>query len=636
MPMLSEVEQLYQALKQQPIVEAGSILTLKEGRELNFALQSTFLDSYGQKKRQAVQYISLNPAILTPFSDNHQHEATENEATVSEFSLNEIKNICPTALHLWTDPVIQSDCIKQTIFAPSGHYRLVFMMEEKGEASKDARSPGKMAWLEIWQKHYRVAVISGKDLYQDLYQDTTIGAFAWNHDETKCLFIASPVKTFSNSAVNSSSTAATSNEQSSSAMDSIQGNKALDIEKYKYESTYGETYSAMQAPRLFVLDLVRQEISKLDTHTIDPFEALFYKHHSKDAQECIYFIGLNVKKYPKRPGLSACPNRPTQLYRYDAGGHVALMPVPFSSLSQLRKSNINNKIYFLAGISGGPHKSSNQLIEMTIPATWDAFTTRAIVDLIRRPDNNSFPGIFTPIGSGLPTRPFLFSKLEENLTTKETDRHSWLIMTSIWHSRTTILLVDLENTNQVIDLTPQTPTISWSVLDVYQGYILANYQTFNGLPKTVIGKVDLQLASKKVQWFHVHDVSDSEHSHNHSPLVSMNPYSDLFPWLASNTQIALQWHHGDSGTFQSIFVFPKNFSPFKPAMKNTNKPNEDRDVSFSPLSTLPLIVIPHGGPHSTALCIWHFTVAALLSRGIAVLFSILRTVFLLYLSHMVV
>ena len=574
------LSELYGALTQQPILHDGSILSVIEGRELSFQLSFKHQDHLAKKKQTSIESISLNPDIFNPFN-LERLDFKESGDTLFEC-------VKPEALYLWTAPTILNDCVQETSISPSGTLRALFMSAEQ----EDCKSK-KLTWIELWQKNYRVAIIRTTDTYSDLYHDSSIGSFSWNKAETKLAFIAAP------SLAKKSDTELDPQEYQ---------------DKYEHFSSYGENYIDLRPPCIFIADFRKCSVSPIQLD-VDPLQVIFASSSgdilmAKDedilsSDEALYLVGLDVRRFPRRPGIFACPNRPTQIYRYQASKFVKIVTTGFESIPKIRMNGPDTtQIFFLSGKSGGPHRAGHKLVKYDIMSG----ECSVIVDLVEEPnfEKGEFPGLYL-FGMEFPRNPFLLQK-----------DSTWMVMSSIWGFRITTLLINTE-TKEIIHLTPNPAFCSWTVLDVKDGYILAVYESFITLPKPMIGKVDLSyITASKSNSINIATESNSlaikwRSLDRRKPGLFgfVDDHIGVFDWLAMNTEIEPHWHQGETDSFESLLLYPRNYLPFEPSRRIT--------VSSSVESKMALIVSPHGGPHSTFTHKWETRVAGYLAMGHAVL-----------------
>lgn len=186
------------------------------------------------------------------------------------------------------------------------------------------------------------------------------------------------------------------------------------------------------------------------------------------------------------------------------------------------------------------------------------------------PGLDAFPGLY-PL-SQLLARPFLDA--------------THIIVTSLWHHRTTLLNIDLVS-GTAVNLTPSPDHTSWKVLDLRGRYLLAAYEAFHAAPKLMVGRVDVATdvgCHGAVAWRPVQRTAV--------------PDDDIFGWLGYNIVTETAFLHEDPPC-EVLFLTQRDTAPYKGA----------------PQDKLPLIVSAHGGPHVAFNCAYSPLLAGFLALG---------------------
>ncbi|KAG1650151.1 Acylamino-acid-releasing enzyme [Nymphon striatum] len=188
---------------------------------------------------------------------------------------------------------------------------------------------------------------------------------------------------------------------------------------------------------------------------------------------------------------------------------------------------------------------------------YDDTRHEVIVDLIQMPQENGFPGLY-PIKT-------LFID-DQNI-----------ILSSHWRSKIELLAVNLKD-GKVSKITDDISVGSWKLLDVNKNYILAAASSVNVPPHLVFGVIQ-SLNPIKVKWIHFNENIENLASDINWEIIKFTP----------NT--------GDKNLdFEAIYVEPSQ-----------------------PQEKMPLIVWPHGGPHSAFSAAYYFHVNVFVKLGYCVL-----------------
>nr|CAG8616904.1 9481_t:CDS:10 [Entrophospora candida] len=227
--------------------------------------------------------------------------------------------------------------------------------------------------------------------------------------------------------------------------------------------------------------------------------------------------------------------------------------------------NLNQgTLVYLSNPAGGPHSCCSELRKYTFG---NSSNESIIVPIVHCPSENFydyFPGIYV---DKLPQKSFI--KLNDN-------DDEYVIFNSYWRSRQVILAINSIN-GKIQNLTPSG---SWNLLLAENNYIIATSSLPNEFPKLYIGIIIEKHESLKVDWTFI----DQPNLDEVEPILSNISWSIIQP-DETNPNLEL------------IYLKPKNVTNDK----------------------IPLIVVPHGGPHSVSVLGVDLYNTILVSLGYAVI-----------------
>ncbi|XP_071960094.1 acylamino-acid-releasing enzyme-like [Antedon mediterranea] len=330
--------------------------------------------------------------------------------------------------------------------------------------------------------------------------------------------------------------------------------------EYVYLEDWGEQLVSKHLPTLCVLDIESGAINVVEgvPDDISPGQAL-WAPNDRD----IVFIGWANDPY--RLGLRFCPIRSSKLY------HLKVQEKTVETLSDGNQAVSNprfnidmSKLIYLRNCEGGPHMQCSQLFMYD----WNTKETKTVVKIQDRPKKSEFPGLYL---TTLPRRCWASDN-------KRIYTHS------IWRSCREIVEINIETevVRKVTSFgsskigTEWSKYSAWTVLDVSDDLILAACAAPNLPQRLVIGKL---FPGGDIKWNYL----DEEHL----------TLSDFKFEIKNYTP-----KEKDSFDFEAILLTPEN------------------DTSER---KLPLIALPHGGPHSTLVADYMLYPSTFCRLGFAVL-----------------
>ncbi len=455
---------------------------------------------------------------------------------------------------------------------------------------------------------YRVDV---SNVHGGFMGDTWFGGSSWSADERFVAYVANIKAEKAQTFIGSQSYTA-------------QGEVSASSSKYNYQEEWGEKFVGVGALGVFVLDTVTQQVHKVTD--IDNSACTVGQPALVQSGERVLLAYTAFSHNPRKLGLFSCYQRPTSVFVTDltsllfpaaaATQPVLLrhtkLSVGLKTARSTRVSPGTTRVVFLGHEAGFAEHSgcselftvlTSDLLQWYDNANSNSGTAEATkvwhkvvseVDLpegVTKENVNAnwhgqtqafgFPGLYL---DGLPSRPF--------------DGEDILVFSSQWGSNTAIVSVDLaqsEGTNVVRNLLPETAG-SINVLDVHDGKALYVFSTPVSPPRLCI--VDVRTSA--VLWSQKTPVEQSARLTRAASSGKADNLSPLLPAGAENAQFnaqlqcvqGLDWeilsHTTDGLPFQSILIYPNHLHPTAHAATDSN------DAAAG----VPIIVVPHGGPHS--------------------------------------
>uniref|UniRef100_A0A914XMR3 acylaminoacyl-peptidase n=1 Tax=Plectus sambesii TaxID=2011161 RepID=A0A914XMR3_9BILA len=282
--------------------------------------------------------------------------------------------------------------------------------------------------------------------------------------------------------------------------------------------------------------------------------------------EGVVFIG--VQNDPFKLGKIYCNNRRSTLYYYDLKtAQLTALSDENVALDGPRFSTDKTKLIYFQRRTGGPHESGVKLMLVS----WSNLKRRVLVDTVDTPtDKSTFPGFYGARFVGLAERCFA----------KDNSR---VVLGSVWRSTTELIVVDVD-TGNVTRLTNNGNVHGcWTVLDVVNDVVLATVSAPNRPPAMLVGILPAKGKEGEIIWKRLNESKAAEQRQLlqfHWTIVGFRRDDEKHP----------------SQQYEGVLMMP----------------TEGKN--------LPLLVNPHGGPHSTSLASWqHREITTLLNLGYAVL-----------------
>uniref|UniRef100_A0A671SBZ8 Acylamino-acid-releasing enzyme n=1 Tax=Sinocyclocheilus anshuiensis TaxID=1608454 RepID=A0A671SBZ8_9TELE len=270
---------------------------------------------------------------------------------------------------------------------------------------------------------------------------------------------------------------------------------------------------------------------------------------------------------PFRLGLKYCANRRSSLFYVDlASGKCEQLSSNSSAVCSPRLSPDNCRIVYLECGVFGPHRQCSRLCMYD----WYTKQTSVVVDVVQRAREDGFIGIYS-------------SMLSPHCWSADSQR---VLMSCAQRCRKDLLVVDT-STGEVMSLTSQSEEGSWSLLNIHRDLMVVSCSSPNCPPDLRVGLLPAKGSESKMSWVTLEE---------------------------TQPQAGISW--------QML-----NFSP-PPEEDNSQYPGLDfnaillKPKEMTAGSKLPLIVMPHGGPHSVLVSEWFLSTAVLCKMGFSVLLVI--------------
>ncbi|XP_021265631.1 acylamino-acid-releasing enzyme isoform X8 [Numida meleagris] len=398
--------------------------------------------------------------------------------------------------------------------------------------------------LEVWDGSGRS---HGVDLtalgkHGAVYTEGPFACLAWSHLETRLLYVAEKSRPTPPAACpwhvpGAAGPAEDEDEEG---------------EQFVYHEDWGETLGTRSAPVLCMLDIESNSVSVLESvpKHVSPGQALW-----SPGDTGVVFVGWWHE--PFRLGLSACSNRRSGIFHLElASGHCELLSAPNRASFSPRLSPDGQRLLYLEGAVGGPHRQCLQLRMLT----WQMRQTVTVLDVVQEP-TGAFTGIYA---DALPPRCWAADSRRVLLGTPQ-------------RSRTDLLLVDTEAAT-VTNLTAGSPEGCWELLTIQWDLLVATCSAPHRPPSLVVAELPPLGQELPLHWVPVEDT----------------PPVPGITWKTLTIQQSSPPHNPQP--FEALLLSPTGGT-----------------------TPHPLVVCPHGGPHAIFDARWRPSMAALCRLGFAVL-----------------
>ncbi|XP_033647301.1 acylamino-acid-releasing enzyme-like [Asterias rubens] len=413
-------------------------------------------------------------------------------------------------------------------------------------------------YLEIWDGRRKTHNIDlgAQEKHGKVYGDDVFGNLSWSASEKQLLYIAEKKQAKTTSYFDSKYQTKDQDGTAEGKDEPIKG----DVNVFREE--WGERLVSKHHPVVCVVDIGSQTINILDNvpEDISAGQAIWAPNDTG-----IVFVGHSHEPY--RLGIIYCNNRRSTLFYADLkSGKCEKLSVTDDWVELPHFSPDQTKLVYLRNEPVGPHRHCSQLVMYD----WDSKETVVVSDTVHKPTaDNPFPGIYILLMSP-PCKWWLSDSRR-------------LVLSSAWGSKKEILMVNTA-TSSITRLTSDPCFGEWTVLDIMDDLILARRSSPNKSSQLVIGELPAEGQESSIAWIPL----DGECHEINNVAWEIMEFKGLI----------YEESKYDAIHYEAILVTPE------PAVK-TSKP--------------PLMVLPHGGPHSVVVAEYNMSVVAFCKLGFAVL-----------------
>ncbi|XP_053577103.1 acylamino-acid-releasing enzyme isoform X2 [Bombina bombina] len=416
-------------------------------------------------------------------------------------------------------------------------------------------------FLEVWNKNRKVKSINltALDKHGKVYEDDQFGCLSWSHSESHLLYIAEKkcpkAESFFQTGAEELSSGA-SEEGDDGA------NKPVKGDQFVLREDWGEGLVNKSVPVLCVLDIESSNISVLEgiPENVSPGQAFWSPDDTG-----VVFVGWYHSFF--RLGLKYCPNRRAALFFVDlTGGKCETLSSDTSAVFSPRLSPDKCRIVYLQCDVFGPHQQCCRML------TYDWYTkvTTTVVDTVSRCTDGQFSGIYTSLLAS-----FCWSADSQRviLDTEQRSEHA-------------LFVIDTKSGAVTPLQSKGSSTGSWKLMAIDRDLLVVSFSSPSCPPTVKVGFLPPAGREQDITW-----VSLEEEEQN--PIQGID------------------W------SFKIHQPPPEQENPQYPGLEFESILLKPQDVSAE--SKLPLVVYPHGGPHSSFASEWMLFPATLCKMGFAVL-----------------
>ncbi|XP_060187651.1 acylamino-acid-releasing enzyme-like isoform X2 [Lycium barbarum] len=480
----------------------------------------------------------------------------------------------------WAAFPIEMSNVSMMIPSPSGSKLLVVKNPENDSPTK----------FEIWgrslvEKEFCVPA----SVHGSVYSDGWFEGISWNNDETLIAYVAEEPAP-------SKPTFTTFGYKKDNSTDKDSGSWKGQGD---WEEEWGETYAGKRQPALFIIDVNSGEVRPVEGMGKSlSVGQVVWAPSREGLQQYLVFVGWPSD--PRKLGIKYCYNRPCALYAvraplsklevHQSGTNAAnnVSPIKLTqSISSAyfpRFSPDGKLLIFLSArssVDSWAHSATGSLHRIDWSFSGKPTPDAKIVDVVpvvTCPEDGCFPGLYC---FSVLNRPWL------------SDGHT-IILSSIWGSTQVIISVNVIS-GSVSRISPGDSSFSWNLLALDGDNIIAVCSSPVDVPAIKYGSL-VRKASTEDSWSWL-DVSSpiSRCSEKVTFLLSSRQFSVM---KIPVRDISQNLTKGASKPYEAIFVSSKL---------------QSRNVCD------PLIVVLHGGPHSTSLSSFSKSLAFLSSLGYSLL-----------------
>ncbi|KAI0341185.1 alpha/beta-hydrolase [Trametopsis cervina] len=435
------------------------------------------------------------------------------------------------------------DVVASTL-SPSGRYLAI--LRESSDASKP---DGKTRSVEVWAEDKLQATQDVTDIHKGFFTDEYLSSIYFSPSESKLVYTAEA--------------------------------KTLDarsdpLAKYRFTPDFGESYGGKKHPAVFLFEWKKADNPKISQVALaDPHAPTLLGHAVFGDEDKLLAIAYEYTVDGRLLGVIYCPNREASIWEItlpsgvrEKGGNILKCDASKLTSSDMacRSPRVllgtNGRPSYLVWVSndvGGPHATCSTLHARNLTIS----ETRVLIKTVWDPAPFEFPGLYL---NTLPTHPFL--------NTPDPQAPPYIVLSSTWRSRSTILLVSVQ-AGTFVELTPPEKNAlhSWTLISTNGiNRLLCSRSAPNQPPELLLGSLNND--HKTVKWV----------------IVSQPKIPDDLRAKLARLQT-------------EVVPIP------------SREPTETIVVRDPSKGTQPSIIMPHGGPHSGNIVGFSAVSAALAIEG---------------------
>ncbi|XP_038211938.1 acylamino-acid-releasing enzyme-like isoform X2 [Zerene cesonia] len=360
--------------------------------------------------------------------------------------------------------------------SPNDTYKAVIREEKNGKDNKKC-------YLEVWSKSYLAHTIdlTALDVHGDVYADGEFGSLDWSPDEKSLIYIAEQKPKKSEPYIKRKAADSDKNEGSGDK-------KVTPGEEYIYKPDWGEQLVGKKQSVIVKCDLDNEAITILQGVPEDlcPGQVRF-------APDGKGIVGVAWKTDdPRRLGLIYCTNRESQIFWLSFDGLYRRLSKP-SGVSVLSpRFTPNGGLLWLQRGSGGPHDACHQLVKLDRATIEDILKAEQsesketiLIDIVQtstKISNGDFFGVYT---HNLPAKCVSADgKRVVFNTVKQVEVNSYVL--------------DMES-GAITNISPQRAG-SCSVLSVRSDVVLATFSNITTPGQLYVAKLPSPGSEHAIQW----------------------------------------------------------------------------------------------------------------------------------------
>ncbi|XP_037385080.1 acylamino-acid-releasing enzyme [Talpa occidentalis] len=414
-------------------------------------------------------------------------------------------------------------------------------------------------FLEVWEKNRKLKSfnLSALEKHGPVYEDDCFGCLSWSHSETHLLYVAEKKRPKAESFFQTKALDVSGSDDEMTRPK--KPDQAVKGDQFVFYEDWGENMVSKSIPVLCVLDVESGNISVLEgvPENVSPGQAFW-----APGDTGVVFVGWWHE--PFRLGIRFCSNRRSALYYVDlTGGQCELLSGASLAVSSPRLSPDHCRVIYLQYPSLVPHHQCSQLCLYD----WYTKVTSVVVDIVPRQLGENFSGIYC-------------SLLPLGCWAADSQR---VVFDSAQRSRQDLFVVDTQ-VGSVTSLTAGGLGGSWKLLTIDRDLMVAQFSTPSLPPSLKVGFLPPAGKEQAVLWVSLEEAEPI-------PNISWSIRVLQPPPEQENVQYA-------GLNFEAILLQP------------SDPPDKTQ---------IPMVVMPHGGPHSSFVAAWMLFPAMLCKMGFAVL-----------------